>query len=176
MEEWLRPKKREIKKKGGEDEEGMFKNPTPANFAARKALEAKNKEPLDDEMREKLKEASSVTDLKRILEEIKAARAVDVEDEDGDDTKSPGTKKKATPKKKAATPKTTPAKKKGAKAVPVEKGGYEDEDESMSDLSSDENDVSGVPNGATPVSKRQSVRAQGKKQSYVEPDGVSGEE
>lgn len=44
MEEWLRPKKREAKKKVGESEDEMFRNPTPANFAARKAIEAENDE------------------------------------------------------------------------------------------------------------------------------------
>ncbi|TVY71252.1 UV-damage endonuclease, partial [Lachnellula suecica] len=55
MEEWLRPKKREVKKKGGvDDEEEMFRNPTPANFAARKAVTARNKAPLSDEVKERL--------------------------------------------------------------------------------------------------------------------------
>jgi UV DNA damage endonuclease len=72
MEEWLRPKKREVKKKGGEDEEEIFKNPTPANFAARKAITERNKAPLSEEIQEKLKEASSVADIQKVLEEIKA--------------------------------------------------------------------------------------------------------
>jgi UV DNA damage endonuclease len=35
----------------------MFRNPTPANFAARKAIETNNKAPLNGEVREKLSEA-----------------------------------------------------------------------------------------------------------------------
>jgi UV DNA damage endonuclease len=71
MEEWLRPKKREVKKKGGEDEEEIFKNPTPGNFAARKAITG-NKAPLSEEVQEKLREAASVADIQKLLEEIKA--------------------------------------------------------------------------------------------------------
>ena len=56
MEEWLRPKKREVKKKGGNGEEEVLRNPTPVDFAARKAVEAKNKAPLSEEVREKLTE------------------------------------------------------------------------------------------------------------------------
>ncbi|KAI9051222.1 hypothetical protein LZ554_005323 [Drepanopeziza brunnea f. sp. 'monogermtubi'] len=70
MEEWLRPRKREVKKKGGVDEDEMFRNPTPANFAARKEVMARNKKPFSDEVREKLIEANSVADVKKVLEEL----------------------------------------------------------------------------------------------------------
>jgi UV DNA damage endonuclease len=72
MEEWLRPKKREIKKKGSEDEEEIFKNPTPANFAARKAIIERNRAPLSEEVKNKLRKAASVADIQKVLEEIKA--------------------------------------------------------------------------------------------------------
>ena len=52
----------------------MFRNPTPANFAARKAIEARNREPLDDETKEKLKEAKNITEVQRLLDEVKAQR------------------------------------------------------------------------------------------------------
>jgi UV DNA damage endonuclease len=56
MEEWLRPKKREIKK-GGENEEEMFKNPTLAYFEVREKIMARNKELFSGEVRGKLREA-----------------------------------------------------------------------------------------------------------------------
>jgi UV DNA damage endonuclease len=56
MEEWLRPKKREIKK-GGENEEEMFKNPTLAYFEVREKIMARNKEPFSGEVRGELREA-----------------------------------------------------------------------------------------------------------------------
>ncbi|KAG9239424.1 hypothetical protein BJ875DRAFT_538652 [Amylocarpus encephaloides] len=54
--EWLSPKKREVKKRSVEGDDEMFNTPTPANFAVRKAVETRNKAPLDDEIKEKLEE------------------------------------------------------------------------------------------------------------------------
>ena len=171
MEEWLRPKKREVKKKGGEDEEAMFRNPTPANFAARKAISARNKAPLGDEVKEKLREATSLADVQRILEEVKAERFAEagVVDEDAE----PAKKAKTMPAKKTPVKKATPAKK--AKAIPtpsISNMDDEDEDLSMPDLSAEDEDGLGEKKpmrAAAPA--RQSGRARGKKKIYVEADG-----
>jgi len=62
MEEWLRPKKREIKK-GGENEEEMFKNPTPAYFEVREKIMARNMEPFGGEVRGKFEGGGCVADV-----------------------------------------------------------------------------------------------------------------
>jgi UV DNA damage endonuclease len=183
MEEWLRPKKREIKKKGGAvDEDEMFKNPTPANFAARKAVEVRNKAPLSEEYKERLVEAGSVADVKKILEEIKAANAPDEEEE------KPKGKGKGIPAKKA-TPgkKTTPAPRKKTKGVMTpsvsnegEDEVEEDEDESMLELSDGEGDeltaVKATHGKGRAAPARQSGRAKAKKMSYKEEEVKSEEE
>ncbi|CAG8959668.1 hypothetical protein HYFRA_00001572 [Hymenoscyphus fraxineus] len=100
MEEWLRPKKREVKKKNGVDEEEMFKNPTPANFAARRAIQARDSAPLSEEVKAQLQEANCLRDIKKILDVVKAGMAEN-EDEEVD--------------LKETVKKSTPAKKKGAR-------------------------------------------------------------
>jgi UV DNA damage endonuclease len=160
MEEWLRPKKREVKKKGGEDEEDIFKNPTPANFAARKAITARNKAPLSKSIKEKLSSAGSVADLQAILNEVKAAAPAD----DGEEQEKP--------LKKAPAKKATPAKNKTAKAVPtpsISNMDDEDEDLSMPDLSADDDEMG---KAATVVQPKASARQSGRanlKNSYAEP-------
>jgi UV DNA damage endonuclease len=178
MEEWLRPKKREVRKKGTEDEEEIFRNPTPRNFEARKMVEKRNREPFLDEMRERLSEAKCVADVKMILEEIKGASFADVEaGVDEVEGEGLGKKTKSTLTKRAVAVKATPAKKKRGKDMPVpnleiEAEGYEDEDLSMSDLSVEEGKFSVVVRS---LPQRQSGRARGKK-NYAEIDGASQEE
>ncbi|KAE9377188.1 UV-endonuclease UvdE [Stipitochalara longipes BDJ] len=171
MEEWLRPKKREFKRKGGEDEDEMFKNPTPGNFEARKRVMARNKELFGEEVKERLREARCVADVQKILEQIKAERtgAEDGEEEE----KAP---KKV--KKEGSVKKTPTTKKKGAKNVPMPRvqpkleEEDEDEDLSMPDLSEEEKlNSSAAAVKAAPT--RQSGRAQGKRKSYAEIDGLS---
>jgi UV DNA damage endonuclease len=111
MEEWLRPKKREVKKKSGEDEEDIFKNPTPANFEARRKATARNKEPLDREVKERLREAGCVADVQRILDGIKEARIA----AKGDDEEEKTPKRM---KKEGSAKKTQAAKKKDVKRPP----------------------------------------------------------
>ncbi|TVY27326.1 UV-damage endonuclease [Lachnellula hyalina] len=180
MEEWLRPKKREIKKKGGEDEEAIFRNPTPANFAARKAITARNKAPLSDEIKGKLKEATSVADVQGILEDMKAARFAEaaVVDEDSE----PVIKKAKTKSTKSApSKKAGPGKK--AKATPTPSvSNMDDEDEdddddlSMPDLSADDENGTKKKTMRAAVPARQSGRARGKKTNYTEADGDINEE
>ncbi|TVY35202.1 UV-damage endonuclease [Lachnellula subtilissima] len=177
MEEWLRPKKREIKKKGSEDEEAIFRNPTPGNFAARKAITARNKAPLSDEIKEKLKDATSVADVQGILEDVKAASFAEaaVVDEDAEPVskKAKPTSAKNTPAKKAA-----PGKKvKDTPTPSVSNVDDEDEDDdlSMPDLSADdENGTKKKTRAAAPA--RQSGRARGKRTNYAEADGDIHEE
>lgn len=167
MEEWLRPRKRVVKSKSGgaDEEEEMFKNPTPANFAARKAVEAKRKTPLSDELKEKLKEAGNMADVLQVLEEIKAQNASHDETSQGnvEDIKTKAVKSET--QKKSA-----PAKKKTAKAVPTPSiSNLEDDDEdselSLPDLSDEEVDMK-TPVKAAPA--RISARARGKQMSYAE--------
>lgn len=164
MEEWLRPKKREVKKKGGDDEEEMFRNPTPANFAARKAISARNKEPLGEEMRERFKNAENVAEIQQVLDEIKAQRAGAVEEEENE---------KQTKKTKAVLKRSIP-KKKTAKSVPTPSvSNMDDEDDdddlSMPDLSAEDDEVgprTGNVVKAAPPARQPNRR--GKRKSYVE--------
>ncbi|KAL5315467.1 hypothetical protein ACEPPN_016335 [Leptodophora sp. 'Broadleaf-Isolate-01'] len=175
MEEWLRPKKREIggKKKGDGvgNEEEMFRNPTPANFKARQEITKQNRKPLGDDVRERLGEAKCVEDVKRVLEEIRGGEMVAEDPVAGKRQGSVATsRKKATPKSK---PKST---KKKAKDVPTPSlstlSGDEDEDEefSLPELSDDfeEPHTDKKPVLKRAVSSRQSGRARGKKMSYAE--------
>lgn len=180
MEEWLRPKKREIKKKvsEGNNEEEMFKHPTPANFEARKKITERNKMPFDAEVKEKLTKAECLNDVFELIEVVKEAQAkVDEKAEVNGYAKGPGgSSKKSTPAKKKATP--APVKRKAAKKVqtPSVRVSDEDEDEdedddddlSMPDLSADD-ELSKPVTKAMPT--RQSGRAVAKKKSYVEADG-----
>ncbi|KAH7323639.1 UV-endonuclease UvdE-domain-containing protein [Rhexocercosporidium sp. MPI-PUGE-AT-0058] len=190
MEEWLRPKKREVggKKKGAEDgnEEEMFKNPTPANFKARQEITKRNRKPIEDEMREKLGEAKSVEDVRRVLDEIRE-RDMANEEVGGEKgelalkarvTNVKASSKKATPKPKSK-PKA-PANRAKSVATPsvsnIDNEDDEDDDElSLPDISDndfEEQDKKPVLKRA--ASSRQSGRARGKKMSYAE-DGEDDE-
>ncbi|TVY89476.1 UV-damage endonuclease [Lachnellula willkommii] len=182
MEEWLRPKKRETKKKRGDDDDAMFQNPTPANFAARKAITARNKAPLSDEIKEKLKKATSVADVQGILEDVKAERSAEagVVDEDEDEDAEPVSKKaKTTPAKKRPAPAKKAALGKKVKAIPTpsvsnldDEDEDEDEDLSMPDLSAvDEDGTKKKKTMRVAAPARQSGRARGKKTNYAEADG-----
>jgi UV DNA damage endonuclease len=142
MEEWLRPKKREAKKEGGEDDEDVFKNPNPANFPARKAIMARNKIPLTEAVKEKLKDVGSIVDVQKIVDEIKAET---IANGGGEEDENPVAKKsKSTPAKKI-----TAARKKTAKSAPTPRiSNMEDEEEddpSMSDLSAEDDETKVVP-------------------------------
>jgi UV DNA damage endonuclease len=172
MEEWLRPKKREVKKKGADDEEEMFKNPTPANFAARKAVTARNKAPLSDDVKEKLKEATSFADVQKILDEVKAERLA--EEGAGEDEEKPASQKaRSTPTKKSKPAKKSASTKKNtAKSVPTPSVSNmdeeDDEDLSMPDLSAEDELDNKTVKAAAPA--RQSGRGRGNRKSYAEPD------
>ncbi|KAM3077640.1 hypothetical protein ACMFMG_006969 [Clarireedia jacksonii] len=168
MEEWLRPKKREIKKKGGDDEEEMFKNPTPANFEARRKINEKRKRALDDSIKEKLASAGSLKDVLEIVEQIKTAQ------DDGPDVNGSAEKpKKSTPAKKKSVPAKKNNNAKVAQTPSVSNPDEEDEEEddlSMPDLSEeDEDGLAKLNRKAKPA--RRSVRAGAKKRrSYAEID------
>ncbi|RAL63356.1 hypothetical protein DID88_003780 [Monilinia fructigena] len=151
MEEWLRPKKREIKKKGTEgdkEEEEIFKNPTPANFEARKKISARKNMQFDEEVKEKLAKAECLNDVSEVVELVKSAQAkLDEKAEANGFARGPGgsSNKKSMPAKKKVTPAL--AKKKTAKKAqtPSASVSNEDEDEdedylSMPDLSADDDD------------------------------------
>ncbi|ESZ99183.1 hypothetical protein SBOR_0390 [Sclerotinia borealis F-4128] len=177
MEEWLRPKKREIKKKGTEgdkEEEEMFKNPTPANFEARKRINERKRMPFDEGVKEKLAKAGCLNDVLEVVEMVQSAQAkVDEKAEvNGFATGPGGSSKKITPAKKKAAPAL--AKNRNAKRVQTPSASVSNEEDlSMPDLSADDNEL------AKPVTKvrpaRQSGRAAAKK-SYVEVDGEGDED
>ncbi|KAG4441704.1 hypothetical protein IFR05_002838 [Cadophora sp. M221] len=180
MEEWLRPKKREVggKKKGDgkEDEEEMFRNPTPANFKARQEITKRNRKPLGDNVRERLGEAKCVEDIRRVLEAIKEGEMVTEEATAVKMKASVATpSKKATPKRKPESKPKPTAKK--AKGVPTPSLSTmtddEDEDEEIglpdiSDEDFKEQDTGKKSVLSTAVFSRQSGRARGKKMSYAE--------
>ena len=174
MEEWLRPKKREVKKKAAEDEVDMFRNPTPANFEARKAIIARNKLTLDEDFKEKLTDAKCVADVEKVLEEIKFRMQVTEEGPIQEANARAAKKPKTTSGKGAMVPsKPTSLKmKKGASIPPTQRPSKmeeEDDEEVLStpDLSADEEQalVSSVKSGQT---GRQSSRMKGKRMSYAE--------
>lgn len=107
MEEWLRPKKREMKKKNGFDEEQIFKNPTPANFAARKAIQARNAAPLGNDIRAMLDEAKNLMDVKKILDGVKAGMAAKEDVDPKVPVKKPTPAKKYSTTKREETPSTS---------------------------------------------------------------------
>jgi UV DNA damage endonuclease len=169
MEEWLRPKKRVVQKKGGEDEEEILKNPTPANFAARQAITTINRAPLSDVAKEKLKYAGNIADIKKILEEIKAGNALDKEVEKSE--KSPAKKRRSTQVKNKI-----PAKKNIAKADYCTSKMEDNEEDALStpDLSGDElQTAKQLPTVPSPA--RRSGRSIGKRKSYFEDNGDCGE-
>jgi len=172
MEEWLRPKKREVKKKGAEDEDEaeMFKNPTPMNFEARKKITARNKEPLSEEVRERLREAACVHDVQKILEDVKKERSAAGGDEE--EQTAPKKAKKEGGVKKTPTPRKKSAKIAPSRVQPDLEEEDEDEDLSMPDLSEEDVKVNAAPKIAP---ARHSVRARGKRKSYVEGDGLTEE-
>ncbi|KAK0122674.1 UV-damage endonuclease [Cadophora gregata f. sp. sojae] len=184
MEEWLRPKKREMAKKNkGGDEEEMFRNPTPANFKARQEITKRNRKPLSEEVKEKLAEAKNVEDVKKVLDELKEQEgaAVDAEGENATPAvKAKNTKtvpaistpnKKSTPKQKSVTKSST----KKAKGVPTPSvsnlDDEESEDLSLPELSDDdesEGEQLRKPMLKRAASSRQNGRARGKRMSYAE--------
>jgi len=168
MEEWLRSKKREVKKKV-EDEGEMLKNPTPANFAARKTIGVKNKAPLAEDVREKLKDARTIGDVVKIMDEVKAAGESSVANEEEEDIKP-------VKRAKSALKKTKPAKSKVKKGVPALNGsGFDDEEDlSMPDLSAEEEPTTVTKN--TMKHARKSGRAKSKTTTYVEDDGYLDED
>jgi UV DNA damage endonuclease len=105
MDEWLRPKKREVKKKIDEDDLSV---PTPYNFPARLALKKKKMAPLEDEARQKLVEAKNIADMETLLEELKAPPAPGEEEQDEENVpivkKTPPRKKASMKKGKAKFP------------------------------------------------------------------------
>ncbi|CAL3968882.1 unnamed protein product [Diplocarpon coronariae] len=161
QEEWLRPKKRELRKKGDDDEE-MFRNPTPANFAARKAVMERNRKPFSEEMKARMREAGSVADVKRLLEEI---REQELEQAGAEENTT------ATPARKARTPAKKPALKvKIAAELPTPSISNMDEDDESDELSlpdiSEEDEVKPILKRAAP--SRVSGRQSGKRKNYVE--------
>lgn len=191
MEEWLRPKKREVKKKGdslatngNQAEDEAMKNPTPANHALRMKVKERNRLPLDAKAKESLQAAKTIAELQSILDQAKLARAADADDEPSDRSATKGKKKvpaKSTPRKQAAN------KKKPAKPVEREEPELsldeeEEDDEDLSMLESDDDDDDD-DNGAASkqlaarprmVPARQSNR-RGARKSYIEADGGDGE-
>jgi len=166
MEEWLRPKKREVKKKGGEDEEDIFKNPTPANFATRRAYQARNRQPLKDEFKARLQEANNVTEVQAILDEIKSEVQASNEIED----KGTEAKAEAASGKKTVVKRKTPSKKMPKDVSIKTSNSEEDDDLSMPDLSAEE-----APPAKFAAPARQSDRANRNRKSYAGLDEASSE-
>lgn len=195
MEEWLRPRKRVVKPKGGAEgtgndaaEDEMFKNPTPANFAARKAIEARRNQPLSEEALAKLATVKTVADVLKIVEE---AKAKGLSNEDGAgieqaEVKTPAKKKPGVKKATLASKRNNGAGVKNTKTSSVANSAGDelevDEDEesdlSMPDLSDDEVEVNGKVNlvkSAQSAPARQSGRAAAReRKSYAEADEEDG--
>lgn len=172
MEEWLRPKKREIKKKGtsgDKEEEEMFNNPTPANFEARKRITERKRMPFDEGVKEKLASANCLGDVMEVVDLVKNAQAkVDEKAEANGFADGPGnSSKKSTPAKKRAAPAPT---KKVRKFKASTKNDDDDDDsdslESFTTPDEDDNPTQRVSKAANTNGRR----ASRKKQSYAEVD------
>jgi UV DNA damage endonuclease len=175
MEEWLRPKKREVKKKAAEDEETMFKNPTPANFAARKAITARNRAPLSEDMRTKLGNANSVEDVQKLLGD--AAQTMTAAGEGVEMGNIAAANKRSNP----ATQKVSKRKVVKDISTPALSDIEDDEELSMPDLSTGEDDEAPVikapASSRANGSGRPKLRGRGQRKSYAESDGgLSGAE
>ena len=152
MEEWLRPKKREVKKKAGAEDETAS---TPANFQARLAATKRARKPVSNDFRERIVAATTIGDLENLVYEIKTAAA---EEEEKEDIK---------PAAKKAVPKKAPVKRSKVKNVPTpSETDHEDEDLSMPDLS-DERDIP-VNKRKAQAPPRQSRRRKANGVSYME--------
>lgn len=162
MEEWLRPKKREIKKKGGDEDEDIFKNPTPANLDARRKIEGRRRKPLDDASKETLRKAGTLKEVMDWMEEVKHLHSLEESDGAVEEKKAKVTKK-ATPAKKIAKTKLA------VKEEEEETEGDEDEDLSM-DLSAEETPAKKSNSKAKARPARQSGREK-KATNYAEAGG-----
>jgi UV DNA damage endonuclease len=168
MEEWLRPKKREVRKKGVPDED--LSVPTPYNFIARMEISKREKAPLDVELVEKIREAKTFGELKKLVDAVKERNTEEALELNA----------KASEEKKK-TPKKAPApKKRKAKSPSLEPEAEEEEDESelseLEDSGSEEEEVGAKPTngkaratGAAPATpSRLSRRTSSRKVSYIE--------
>jgi UV DNA damage endonuclease len=178
MEEWLRPKKREVKKKGFEDEKEMLKNSTPPNFEARRKVIARNKEPLSVEVRVRLKEAGCVADVQRILQEVKEEKLAT---EGEVEVEKPKNSKAMAVKKEGVRKMATVGKKRTTKNAPAPSlSNIEEEDEgedlSMPDLSEEDEKLESSVAAVEAFPARRSGRGGGKRTSYAEVDGLTEEE
>lgn len=167
MEEWLRPKKREVKKKetsGDEELEQMMRNPTPANFEARRKAQAAAKSTLlSEDTKKRLQTVSSVADIQILLDELKDSMGNDkTTDVKVEKEKKATAKRAAAPKKRTAKSVPTPS-----VSTPDEE---EDEDESMPDLSDEAEAADEKPVRTRLPPSRASGRARGKQMSYAEVD------
>lgn len=165
MEEWLRPKKREVKKKEPKDKDQIKKEALEL-YNAREAAKAAGKEespPADEESdleaTPATKKAKAAMKAKGRADAKKAAEKVAAKE-----VKDAGKAKKATPKKKAA----------GKKAKEAEEAVVEsEEDEEEPQLHDDDDE--GI-NGDVPAAKPTSKRAAGRRGAkanvnYNEADG-----
>lgn len=165
MEEWLRPKKREVKKKddGAKDPQTEDSSiPTPHNFAARLQAKKEAAVKIEGDLKARLANAMTVGDAQAVLDEMKASRS---------NTKVPDKAlvKKATPAKKIKVSKLNMAKNVPTPSVSdIE----DDEDElSLPDLSADEEEDEDVGPPKTlvrAVPARVNRRASARTVSYVE--------
>lgn len=173
MEEWLRPKKREVKKKGedaGTAEADDLSKPTPQNFAARLLATKQAKAQISDDMRRKISAVTTVGEVQAILEEIKQSVPVPATKGAKEDTPKKIPAKRGAGRKDYAGVKPTP--KKSAKSVltpSVSDEEHDDDDDlSMPDLSDGE-DMTAATAKSTPRAppSRISRRASGKKVDYA---------
>lgn len=130
MEEWLVPKKREVKPKGVEVDD--LSVPTPYNFKARREIKTRENRPLDEELRQRIIEANTIAEVSKVVDEVKERNRAEA----AELLELPGKGKKAA----NATPKKATSKKKKVKTpTPELTDGSESEDLSM-DLGDEEDE------------------------------------
>jgi UV DNA damage endonuclease len=79
MEDWLRPKKRDGKKKDvGVADMDDVSTPTASNVAAGRELGIRERKPMDEALKERIRNAQSINDVQAILDEVKERNRADV--------------------------------------------------------------------------------------------------
>ncbi|KAI9729415.1 MAG: hypothetical protein M1818_008522 [Claussenomyces sp. TS43310] len=189
MDEWLRPRKREVKKRiVDEPQVADSSAPTPHNFAARLLSTRQASAGINARMKERILKASCVREMQEILDEIKAAVPMPItssgvaaktqEGLDDERVKPAPRRGKTTTARKALPANSTPAKKKGRARPDVTTTTVNDQDEdddelSLPDLSAEDD---AAIKASRPAAIRVSRRASTKQMSYAEEDGDADSE
>jgi UV DNA damage endonuclease len=178
MEEWLRPKKREVKKKDGIKEAGVddLSIPTPHNFVARMQLKNAAATKISDDIKKRLADIDTVGGIQILLDEINISLSKTKDPMSGNEGKKrkPANKRVPARKKAALSTKNTAGNEPAYSMSDIEEEEEEEGEEeglNLSDLSSKEDVYIPVTKSAKKIPERASKRASTKKVSYLDAEG-----